>query len=274
MTILKTSLLALAALALGTSLATAGTLDDIKARGTLICGVLGTSQPYGFIDPDTREVKGYEVDLCNMVAEKLGVTAEVKVTSSEARIPELMQGRVDMLAALISYSPERAEQVDFSNSYLKEKFGFLAVEAAGITTLDGLDGQRLAINKGNFLEPLIKTRLPNASIIAFEEQPLAFIAMQQGKAVALAGRFSSLRVLQLRAGTDAVPTVLIDEPITTQSTGFIVRKGEDEFREYLNGFLDELEASGAAATLYSKWLGADSEFDFERTFVVGAPITE
>jgi len=263
-----------AALAAGTVFAAAGTLDDIKARGTLVCGVLGTSQPYGFINQQTKVVEGYEVDLCNAVAESLGVKAEAKVTSSEARIPELMQGRVDVLAALISYSPQRAEQVDFSNSYLREGFGFLVLKEVEAKRLADLDGKRLGINKGNFLEALIKQKLPQASIVAYEEQPAAFVAMQQGKVVGIAGRFSSLRVLQLRAGEGGRPTEILDDPITTQNAGFVVRKGDTEFRDYLNKVLAELESSGKAAALYDKWLGSGSTYKFERNFKVGAPIDE
>lgn len=262
------------AAALAAGAAQADALADIKARGTLICGVLGTTMPYGFLDAETKESKGYEVDLCKMAAEFLGVKPEIKVTSSEARIPELLQGRVDMVAALISYSPARAEQVDFTNSYLRESFGFLVVSDLGAKTLDDLNGQRLAINKGNFLEPIITKRLPEAQVIAFEEFPVAFVAVQQGRAVALAGRFSSLRGLQLRAGADARPTELLDEPLLTQSTGFIVRKGEDALRTQLNAFLDQLEASGEAQLLYDKWLGTGSEFGLTRTFKVGADVTE
>ncbi|MBH1973512.1 MAG: transporter substrate-binding domain-containing protein [Rhodobacteraceae bacterium] len=269
------SLTGLSVLALGlASSAQADALSDIKARGTLICGVLGTSQPYGYLDPTTKESIGYEVDLCRMAAEYLGVKAEVKVTSSEARIPELMQGRVDFLAALISYSAARAEQVDFSNSYLRESFGFLAAEDIGATKLDDLDGQRLAINKGNFMEPLIATRLPKASIVAFEEQPVAFMAVQQGKAAAVAGRFTSLLVLQMRAGNEGRSMVIIQEPLVTQSTGFVVRKGEDALRSELNAFLDQLEASGEAQKLYDKWLGKDSDFGLTRNFKAGDPVDQ
>src|SRR5882724_7579914 len=81
------------------TLAHADQLADIKARGTLICGTLGTVEPFSSQDPKTREIVGYDIDMCRMVAEAMGVKLEVKPMSVEARIPELLQGRVDILAA-------------------------------------------------------------------------------------------------------------------------------------------------------------------------------
>src|SRR3546814_3237188 len=57
-------------------LASANALDDVKSRNTLVCGTLGTSEPFSFQDPKTREVVGYEVDLCKEIANYLGVKLE------------------------------------------------------------------------------------------------------------------------------------------------------------------------------------------------------
>ncbi|WP_164139902.1 transporter substrate-binding domain-containing protein, partial [Stenotrophomonas maltophilia] len=64
-----------------------------------------------------RQIVGYDVDICQKVAESLGVALELKPIAVEARIPELIQGRVDILAANLGYTPERAQQIDFSFSY-------------------------------------------------------------------------------------------------------------------------------------------------------------
>src|SRR5579859_7471307 len=109
-------LIALAAFA-GVQTAAADQLADIKAHGKLICGTLGTSEPFSFQDPATRELVGYDVDMCRRIADSLGVALELKAISVEARIPELTLGRVDILAANLGYTRERAQQIDFSSTY-------------------------------------------------------------------------------------------------------------------------------------------------------------
>ncbi|KAG1264012.1 hypothetical protein G6F65_014422 [Rhizopus arrhizus] len=108
--------LGLATLALGAA-AQADQVDDIKARGELVCGTLGTSQPFSFQDGATRQLVGYDVDVCKLVADKLGVKVNYKLLSVAARVPELNEGRVDILAANLGYSPDRAEQIAFSHAY-------------------------------------------------------------------------------------------------------------------------------------------------------------
>ena len=88
----KYSLVAVAMLGLvAAQAAFADQLADIKKRGTLICGTLGTSEPFSFADQATREIKGYDVDFCKAIGDSLGVKTELKLLAVEARIPELSQ---------------------------------------------------------------------------------------------------------------------------------------------------------------------------------------
>ena len=89
-------------------------LADMKSRGTLVCGTLTTTEPLGFQDPQTRQIVGFDVDMCNGIAKRLGLKMEHKGLSIEARIPELSLGRVDVVSAALGYTKERAEQVDFT----------------------------------------------------------------------------------------------------------------------------------------------------------------
>ncbi|WP_192886545.1 transporter substrate-binding domain-containing protein [Agrobacterium sp. LAD9] len=272
MTFSKIALFVAGIVGLSSLTAAADELADIKARGTLVCGVIGISEPYGYVNPKTQEVEGYEVDLCSKLAERLGVKAEPKVTSSEARLPELLQGRVDVLAALITYSAERAKQIDYSNSYLVEPFRYLVRADSGIKDFSQLETARIANVKGSLLEKVTKERFPGATNISFEDQSAAFLALQQGKAVALAGRDTTLKALQNRAGDGAAPTEFVQEPLLVQRTGFGLRKGEEPLLKEINAFLTDLEASGEAQKLFDKWMGKDSAFKITRSFKVGDPI--
>lgn len=248
-------------------------LDDIRARGSVVCGVLNNLEPFGYLDPKTRDVVGYEIDLCQKMAEDLGVEAEVKVVSSQARMPELLQGRLDVLVALISYSPERAEQIDFSTTYVADTFQAITTEDSGLTKLDDIANSRVSVIKGSFLEPLVQEQYPDATVVSFDDAATAFAAMAQGRVDATVQRTTQARALQLRLG-DSDNTVMLDPPITEQRTGFAIRKDNPQFLAALDGFLAEFEASGEAQALFDRWIGKDSAFDLPRTFVVGSPIAD
>jgi polar amino acid transport system substrate-binding protein len=110
------ALVALLAAASVPQAARADQLQDIKSRGKLICATLGTFEPFSYQDPTTREIIGYDVDFCRAVAKAIGVSLEVKPVSVEARIPELTQGRVDIVAAAMGYSDMRAQQIGYSKT--------------------------------------------------------------------------------------------------------------------------------------------------------------
>src|SRR6266542_4826598 len=95
----------LAAALLSVHAARADQVADIKQKGTLVCGTLGNAEPFSYPNPQTRETQGYDVDFCAAIAKSLGVKLELKLIAVPARIPELMQGRVDVLAANLGWTP-------------------------------------------------------------------------------------------------------------------------------------------------------------------------
>jgi polar amino acid transport system substrate-binding protein len=252
--------------------ARADVLDNIKARQKLICGVTSDAPPWGYIDTQKQELIGYEIDLCRMVADSLGVPLELKNTTGASRVPELLQGRVDMLATVLTYSKERAEQIDLSGAYIRETFSFMVRQDSRIKSVDELAGKRIGVVSGSFLEPMIPKRLPTAAVVAFESQPANFLALQQGKVAASAMRYSQAKALEIGAGAGSRPLVALPGPLTTGASGFGVGKGETRLLEYLNGFLAKLESSGQGQALFDKWIGKDSSYGMIREFRFGEPL--
>ena len=78
---------AAALLAVSFSPARADQLADVKARGKLICGTLGTAEPFSFQHPQTREIVGYDVDICRKVADQIGVPMELARSTPACRAP-------------------------------------------------------------------------------------------------------------------------------------------------------------------------------------------
>src|SRR5215813_10967846 len=88
-------------------------LAELKQKGQIVIGVR-VAEPNSFVDPKTGEMVGYEVDIAKAVAKAIGVKPEFKPVTSAARIPQLQQGYVDILAASLTHNKEREAQVDFS----------------------------------------------------------------------------------------------------------------------------------------------------------------
>ncbi|MES2940798.1 MAG: transporter substrate-binding domain-containing protein, partial [Pseudomonadota bacterium] len=158
-------------------------LDDIRKKGEIVVGVLGTDEPNSFVDPKTREVVGYEVDLANAIARKIGVKLVIKQLAVAARIPELQQGRVDLLAASLTHNKEREAQIDFSLTTFVTGQKVMVKNSSGIKDVPELAGKRVLTVKGGTQEPNVRKAVPNVDVVTFETTQQAFLALQQGKGV-------------------------------------------------------------------------------------------
>jgi polar amino acid transport system substrate-binding protein len=238
--------------------ARADQLDDIRRRGVLVVGVLGTDEPQSFIELQTRTFVGYEVDLARAVAERIGVKVEFKQLSVAARIPELRQGRVDLLAASLTHTVEREAQIDFSVTTFVTGQKVMVKVSSGITDVAQLTGKKVLTVKGGTQEPNIRKAVPGVEVVNFENTQQALLALQQGKGVGYVNDEASLvnDAAKLGAAREAyaiLPTNLSVEPLALG-----LRKGEPRLKAEVDAALRALEASGRAEALYQRWFGASS----------------
>src|SRR5437870_8908209 len=96
---------------LGATAARADVLDDIKKKGVLVVGTKADYRPFGFLDPSGKII-GFEADLAGDVAKRLGVKLELLPVVASNRIQFLQQGKIDLMIATMSDTPERRKIVD------------------------------------------------------------------------------------------------------------------------------------------------------------------
>ncbi|EEF27358.1 ATP binding cassette (abc) transporter, putative [Ricinus communis] len=166
--------------------ALADQLQNIKSKGILTCGVLGTVPPFGYQDPKTRKPIGYDIEICKIVANHLGVKPIFKVISPAARIPEVDQGRIDVITGSLGWTPARAQQVDYSYSYYVTEtvLGFPA--DAKFTSWNQLAGKRIGAVNSTTSAAAAREKLPKSSVITFDDVAQAFLALRQRKTDAVA----------------------------------------------------------------------------------------
>ena len=265
--------LILCAVALGSSLtmgmAHADQLADIKKKGQIVFGVLGTDEPNSFIDPKTRQLVGYEIDVATAVAKKIGVKPVFKQLAVSARIPELQQGHVDILAATLTHNKEREAQVDFALTHFVTGSKVMVRKNSGITALPQLAGKKVVTVRGGTQETNMKKAVPTASIVTFENTQQAFQALRQGKGAAYVNDESSLLADYGKLGPAAKDFVILPQSIGVEPIALGLRKGEAGLKTVVDQALRELEANGAAEDLFVKWYGPGTRANIDkRTFKI------
>ena len=244
--------------------ARADQLADVKRKGELVVGVLGTDEPNSFIDPATREFIGYEVDLAREVARKIGVRPVFKQVSVAARIPELQQGLVDLLAASLTHNREREGQVDFGLTHLVTGQKVLVRKASGVRNVSELGGKRVVTVKGGTQGPNLLKAVPNAEVITFESSQQAFQALRQGKAVGYINDEVSLLADISKLGAARDDYLLLPQNLSVEPLAFGIRKGETTLKAITDDTLRGLEKSGEANRIFLKWYGPGTRLNYPK----------
>ena len=266
---LRPILAALLATSAFVSAAHADQLADIKKKGEIVFGVLGTDEPNSFVDPKTRDIVGYEVDIAKAIAAKLGVKPVFKQLAVAARIPELQQGRVDVLAASLTHNKERESQIDFSLTTFVTGQKVLVKTSSGITDVPQLAGKKVLTVKGGTQEPNIRKAVPNVDVVTFETTQQAFLALQQGKGVGYVNDEASLVNDFAKLGPAKKDYAILPTNISVEPLALGLKKGEPALKAAIDGELRELETSGAADKLFVKWYGPATKLQFDkRTFKI------
>jgi len=253
--------------ALSTAAVRADQVADIRKNGELVCGVLGTDEPESFVDPKTRKIIGYDVDLCGAIARRLGVLPQIKQVSVAARIPELLQGRVDVLAASLTHNKEREAVIAFSVSTFVTGQRVMVRRDSGIARIAQLAGKKVVTVKGGTQEPNVRKAVPGVDVVTFETSPQAFVALQQRKAVGFVNDEVSLLDAYGKLGAAQKEYVVLPENISTEVLAIGLRKNETALKTIVDDTLRALEKSGEAEKLFLKWFGPGTRLNFkERNF--------
>jgi polar amino acid transport system substrate-binding protein len=233
-------------------------LARIKARGKLIAGVKFDTPPFGFLD-DKNEPTGFDIDIVRKIGERLGVPVELVKVTSPTRIPMLVSGNADIVAASMTHTRERSKAIEFSITYYVGAQSLIVPKSSSIKGLKDLDGKQVAVQQGTTLEKNIAAAAPQAKILAFKDYNSAWLALVQGRADALTG---SLDILQGFAKQDASYVILPDR-FSVEPFGIGIRQGDWALRNEVDFALQDLWTSGAYRELYRKWFKTEPETPIE-----------
>ncbi len=213
------------------------TLDEIKESGTVKIGVFSDKAPFGYVD-DQGEYQGYDVYYAHRIGEDLGVDVEFTSLDPASRVEYVATGKVDIVLANFTVTPERAEQVDFALPYMKVALGVVSPDGAVINSVDELAGKTLIVAKGTTAETYFEKNYPDVKLQKYDAYADAYNALLDGR-----GDAFSTDNTEVIAWAKANPgfTVGIETLGDYDTIAAAVAKGNSTLLDFLN---DEIVTLG------------------------------
>jgi general L-amino acid transport system substrate-binding protein len=233
--LLHAVLLALGVVSPAVAQQSSATLEAVRARGQLVCGVSGESP--GFSLPDSRgEMRGLDADTCRAVAAAaLGDAGKVRFVnlSPQARFTALQSGEVDLLVRNTGWTLTREASLGLLMAFVNYHDGtaFVVKESAGVSAAGQLDGATVCLIPGTSTE-LDVTEFFRTNNLRFE--PVLIGGVNEAQQAFLAGRCDAWAndgsyIAAFRAQNPGAGLRLLPDRLSSEPVGAMVRKGDDRW---------------------------------------------
>ena len=213
-------------------------VEAIKERGVLKVGTEDSAIGFGYLNPDTNEWEGLEVDLGKLIADELGVDVEYTAVTTSTRGQLLDSGDLDLVAATFTITDERKLSYDFSEPYYTDAQSVLVLKSSGLKTIDDFDGKKIAMSAGGTEKDSIEAITDaNIEFVEFTDFSEAKMALTAGTVDGFAADSS---ILLSYLDDD---TMYIDTKFSPQPYGVATKKGSD-LSDYVNDLVKKWAEDG------------------------------
>lgn len=227
-------------------------LDDVLKARVIKIAIPTDFPPYGFVGTDLKP-QGLDIDMANLIASKLGVSAELVPVTSANRIPYLQTKKADLVISTLGKNPDREKVIDFTAAYSPFFQAVFGPKSVTVKSAADLAGKSIAVTRGAIEDmELTKIAPSGADVKRFEDNNATVAAFVSGQTTLLATGASVAGNMMARNPNLSAEYkfVLKDSP------NFIgVAKGEDKLRARVNEIIAEAKKSGDIDRMAQKWLG-------------------
>lgn len=210
-----------------------GTRDD-----TLVMVTEAGFAPYEYYD--NGEVVGVDVDIAKEIAKEMGKKLVVKDVAFDSIINEVKTGKADFGAAGISYTDERAKQVDFSINYSTSNQVVVVKNGSNIRDVNNIDGKRIAVQLGSVADTYVTSNFKNSEIIREKKYLAAIEDLKSGKADCVV--MDELPAKEMVKNNNDI--MILSGNLASDSYGMVVKKGNKKLLIAINKVLNKLKEDG------------------------------
>jgi polar amino acid transport system substrate-binding protein len=229
----------------------------IENRGYLIAGVNAGAYKFGYLNPASGEIEGFEIDLVRELARAIfGDPSRYRLValSVPQRIPAVQDNRVDIVVDAITITCYRKTQVDFSTVYYGAQQRVLVPTSSNATDITAFAGRHVCASAQSTPIQVMDALPAPPKPLGLPQAIDCLVYLQEGRVGAISTDDSILLGFQAQdANTKIIGASLYPVPY-----GMAINKAHPEFVRFVNGVLAKLRADGTWRAIYDKWLGGIS----------------
>jgi len=224
----------------------------LQESGEMSIGVKFDVAPFGFKNPQTNDVEGFDVDLGKRIAEKIGVEPKFIEAISDNRIPFLQDGTADLILSTMTITAERDLEIDFSEPYFIARGRILVPKGSDIKGVDDLAGKKVCTALGSTYEETLKEQAPKAdlSLVDSYSECLELIQNKAVDAISTDDVILTGMIIQ-----DDSLELVGGEELTTEPYGAGIKDGDAEMKQAVDEAIAEWKSDGGWQETYDKWVG-------------------
>lgn len=209
-----------------------------KREDKLIMATEAGFAPYEYYSDG--KIVGVDIDIAKEIAKELNKKLIVKDVAFDSIITEVKTGKSDIGAAGISYTEERSKQVDFSNNYTTSKQVAIIKKYSNIQNKNQIENKKIAVQLGSIADTFVTDEYPKAKIIRQKKYLAAIQDLKDGKVdLVVMDELPAKRILY-----ENQDLKMLDEPLTIDSYGIIVDKGNKKLLNKINKVINRLKEEG------------------------------
>jgi ABC-type amino acid transport substrate-binding protein len=227
------------------------TMGKIQERGEIRIGVKFDVPPFGFKNPQSNQVEGFDADMGKFIAQELGVEPKFVEAISDNRIPFLKRGTVDLILSTMTINAERDQEIDFSEPYYIAEGRILVPKGSDIKGIDDLAGRNVCTALGSTYEETLRERAPKAKLKLVDTYSECLELLQNEAVDAVSTDDVILTGMIIQDDN----LVMVGERLTTEPYGAGLKQGDSEWQRFVNDVMKQVEDDGRWEEAYQKWVG-------------------
>lgn len=236
-------------------------LKEIEKRGKLTVYTNATFPPYEFIG-NNGEIIGIDIHIAKEIAKELNVELEIKNTEFNSIITSIKVGKGDIAIAGITYDKDRADIVDFSNSYAESIQCLIVRDNSNIKYLDDLEGKTVGGEMGSIGSILMEDQIrsgrlkgKNSKLRVYNSSQDAMLNLTKNKIDAIVvDKLIADELVSLKDGYKAIELKDKDKNSYNGEFGVIVKKNNKDLLDKINNVIDRIKSDGSLDKIEKKYM--------------------